>query len=622
MPNLRILEPFQAGLRNDDNPIGRNALLDAYGVECRETGLVAYEYVGNPLAVAATGRRHALFTVGTGCYLFDVDNAFKEISSSWGKTALTPLDYRESALGSELVTNGTFVNWTGWTGSSAAWGIPSTTAGAELSLQYSASYELAQTFTSSSTYACDAYLLTVDVDFGPELTTGTVYFEANAPLIVNNHEIWKSGTYKFLCPASSGYCPGITIHPEPGWTGVVNSVSAKAFSTVTLTSPMPVSGWNIASHPDGFICSGWDVSTDSGHPFYYDENIGLFYHVNMHLASICSHVDGRMYMAGKLGSFIRGDTAGYVWRRLTDGSLDMLSNETNPVLDDRCIYWSCIGMDDVPGIFFPYLETDEAFLNRWERNEAGFLLWPYPGTIYRLLSLADGVMAYGENGLAFLKPVFSPITVCTQELGAIPLAGRMAVCGNGTLHYFLDVEGALWRVTPGPKLERLGYSDILGSLTLSSTILVIHPDKDKLYISDGTTSYLLSQGRLVECPEHVYSLVSFSNEVAGTVKAISDSFEVETGVVDFGNRDVKTLSRITYDGFASSSGMLGKVFYRMNRGDAWTDTGWSTLPWEDRISAREFKFGAKANSSSSAYLSYLDVEFDADPSRYSLGEWV
>lgn len=633
MPNLRLLAPFQQGLRNDDNPIGVNALLDAYGVECKETGLVAYKYLPTPIAMASSSgtvaKRHALFTVGTGCYLFDNDNAFKEISSSWAKTTLTPLDYRESQLSSELVLNGDFsagaTYWHGSTSSDAVWGI-SAGVGASIGLPFSGSRDLYQTWSSKVT--CPCCLIRVTTLFGAYDTTTssggllTNLFESQGPLLVNGLPIYTSGTKYFLYKEPTGLSAGITFTASSGWVGVIRDVSVKVFPTFTLTDPMPVIGWNVADHINGFICSGWDYASSEGHPFYYDEDKGFFYHINMHVASICSHVDGRMYMAGRLGTFIRGDTSGYIWRRLTDGSLEMLHTNETPILDDRCVYWSCIGMDDIPGIFFPYLETDEDFLNRWERNEAGFMMWDYPGSIYRLLSLGNVVMVYGENGMAFLQPVFSPITVGIHHLGEIGLRGRMAIDGDDSTHYFVDSDGYLWRVTPGPKPERLGYKEQLSTLSVSGTIVVKHPSEDKVYITDETTSYMYSGGVLVECPECVYSIVKFSNEVAATRKLLTDSFEAETGVIDFGNRDVKTLSRLTYDGYASSSGFYAKTFYRMNRADAWADTGWVKLPVDDRISAREFKFGIKANSSSSAYFSYLDVEFDARPDMYSLGEWI
>lgn len=45
MPNLRILEPLKAGLRNDFNPTAVGALYDAYGCESKGPGLVGYEYL-------------------------------------------------------------------------------------------------------------------------------------------------------------------------------------------------------------------------------------------------------------------------------------------------------------------------------------------------------------------------------------------------------------------------------------------------------------------------------------------------------------------------------------------------------------------------------------------------
>ena len=277
-------------------------------------------------------------------------------------------------------------------------------------------------------------------------------------------------------------------------------------------------------------------------------------------------------------------------------------------------------MDDIFPLFFPYMDTDKEFLNRWERNECGFAFWPYNGDIYRLHSLGEGVMAYGAGGIAYLRPVGSPITVSMAAVGEYGLASPTAFCGNSYVHYFIDYNYELWRVEAGPKLTKLGFRTHFA--TLSTIKMVLHPTENKVYISDSDTCYMLANDVLVEIPEIVHTMVMNKGSLGAIRTLLTDGFEVETGIFDFDSKDLKTVSRVSVDGFASGSGLHGKVFFRMDRASDWSDTGWITLPIDQRVTGQEFKFGVKATTSSSAYLNYIDVEFDADPTRYSLGDWI
>ena len=611
MPNLRILEPLKAGLRNDFNPTAVGALYDAYGCESKGPGLVGYEYLPSVLSVASSVPGNALlFNVGENCCLYHPSDYFYTLSSSWNATALSFGIYNasSSAWTGNLLDDPSITSSSTW-GISTGWTL-SSDGGVYLNTASSKIQSIAQSFTPS-TYS--TYLAEVTTEFGEDAKNGLrLIFSTES---VN---IYESGTHRFILPPYHGGIKQVVVFADPGWVGNITKVSV-----IPPSNALPAAGNtinSIAEHPNGFLCTG------TKNTYYYDNEFGLFEVKGKGITTACSHTDGRMYLAGKLGELFSKNT-GDPWQRLlfTGGllKLDMGTaefGEDTKGLDSRCIYWSCIGMDDIFPLFFPYVDTDKEFLNRWERNECGFAFWPYNGDIYRLHSLGEGVMAYGAGGIAYLRPVGSPITVSMAAVGEYGLASATAFCGNSYVHYFIDYNDELWRVEAGPKLTKLGFKTYFA--TLSTIKMVLHPTENKVYISDSDTCYMLENDVLVEIPEIVHTMVMNKGSLGAIRTLLTDGFEVETGIFDFDSKDLKTVSRVSVDGFASSSGLHGKVFFRMDRASDWSDTGWITLPLDQRVTGQEFKFGVKATTSSSAYLNYIDVEFDADPTRYSLGDWI
>jgi len=605
MPNLRILEPLKAGLRNDFNPTAVGALYDAYGCESKGPGLVGYEYLPSffHYSSSTTNNTPLLFNVGEKCILFDATGYFYTISSSWGTVDFFSNVYNASSSAwTDNLLYDTSIT------SSSTWGISDGwTLSSEGGVYLNTASSKVQTIAQSITFLpYSAYLAEVTTEFGEDAKNGL-----RLVISTESVNIYESGTHRFILPPDYGGIKRVVVFADPGWVGNITKVSV-----IHPSNALPAAGNtinSIAEHPNGFLCTG------KTRTYYYDNELGLFSINGKGITTACSHTDGRMYLAGKLRKLFSMDTENSWGRILFAGGLLKLDMGTAG-LDSRCIYWSCIGMDDIFPLFFPYMDTDKEFLNRWERNECGFAFWPYNGDIYRLHSLGEGVMAYGAGGIAYLRPVGSPITVSMAAVGEYGLASPTAFCGNSYVHYFIDYNDELWRVEAGPKLTKLGFKTYLS--TLSTINMVLHPTENKVYISDSDTCYMLANDVLVEIPEIVHTMVMNKGRLGAIRTLLTDGFEVETGIFDFDSKDLKTVSRVSVDGFASGSGLHGKVFFRMDRASDWSDTGWITLPIDQRVTGQEFKFGVKATTSSSAYLNYIDVEFDADPTRYSLGDWI
>lgn len=607
MPSIKIADELKVGLRNDHNPLGLGCLFTAYGCESKSAGLVGYSFIPTHItgitSSSTVSANTKLFSTEHGMFLYDTDGYFCSVSdsSTWATSRISLFSGRLSSGAPNLLAGDSTTSSEGWSKSGSGFTFSSDGI----------------SYTGSPTENNWLYCTYSSINYGVACLSITTEFSSSADnglrvLCYNTDEfITESGTYKKLIRVTTAF-DYFLLQPTAGWSGTITDVSVKPVYNTTFASVPYLH--SLAELPNGFITAGTAN-------YYYDNRLGLF-SVPVEFTAVCAHTDGRVYIAGSLDNFLLIDRS--YWIPTNTHFLYTISADAE--LASNGIYWSCIGADELPQLLMPSYEEDPTkILDRWERQECGFTVWPYDGKIRTILSLGEGLMVYGDTGIAYLQPSTSPITVGLIKLSNNGIPRFSYACGNNFLHYFVDNNDELWKVEPGPKLQKLGFNTHIS--TLGSVNLVLHPTEDKLYINGNDSCYMLSDGVLVECPEMVYSVASVYNKytgstITGITKPLTSEFEVETGVYDFGSRDLKTVSRLDCLGFASSSGFHGKVFYRMTTASCWADTGWITLPLDRRITAREFKFAAKANSLSSAFLTYLEVELDTEPSRYSFGEQI
>ena len=228
MPNLRILEPLKAGLRNDFNPTAVGALYDAYGCESKGPGLVGYEYLPSVFSVASSVPGNALlFNVGENCCLYHPSGYFYTISSSWNATALSPSEYNasSSAWVGNLLYDTSITSSSTW-GIDGSWTL-SSDGGVYLNTASSEIQSIGQSFTLS-TYS--AYLAEVTTEFGEDAKNGLrlILSAGIGPTYVN---IYESGTHRFILPPDHGGIKQVLVFADPGWVGNITKVSVIPPST-------------------------------------------------------------------------------------------------------------------------------------------------------------------------------------------------------------------------------------------------------------------------------------------------------------------------------------------------------------------------------------------------------
>ncbi len=179
-----------------------------------------------------------------------------------------------------------------------------------------------------------------------------------------------------------------------------------------------------------------------------------------------------------------------------------------------------------------------------ERGEWGLMPMPWQGDVLHVRPLGEGVMVYGEDGIAalFLASADGVPTYGLKELGIRSgIKSRDAVGGDEKTQAYVDVKSALWIV--GEKLEpqRLGYQDVFKDL---SNLIVSHdPDENEFYISNGYISYVLTKDGLGSISMPVSSLASIDGTLYAPSMKPADtalcSFMTDT--FDMGVSGMKTI---------------------------------------------------------------------------------
>jgi hypothetical protein len=180
---------------------------------------------------------------------------------------------------------------------------------------------------------------------------------------------------------------------------------------------------------------------------------------------------------------------------------------------------------------------------------AGFAKMPWDengnGNVYKVLSLNNAIMVYGDNGIALLKQtVIDKFPVMeTNHLSNIGVAGNYSVAGNNKIHGFVDTNFD-WNVITGEGIKNLGYRDYLSLLT---GLIVVSFDgaNNRFYISNGTLGYVFTKDGMYSTHQCVSSIGKYKRILTGFVKDNTDTkIRLRSTPFDGGVQDLKTIESV------------------------------------------------------------------------------
>ena len=273
-------------------------------------------------------------------------------------------------------------------------------------------------------------------------------------------------------------------------------------------------------------------------------------------------------------------------------------------------------------------DDDPMYMDLLKRNEAGFMPMPWQGTVYNVKPLAKGAMVYGDKGIAYIFPVIEPIpTYGVIEVAEIGVAGRGAVGGDSKRHLIVDAYGALWLITPGPEMQRLGYVEYISPMLDGSNIVITYNKaRDWFYISgdDGAGtdySYVLTKQGLGETPQLITSGLAVGEDFAGIFdEPIATETGVVTDTIDFGNRDFKTITTVELSMAVDADTVVSiAVAYRNDSYGDWTESSWKVVNSQGWMrvqqTAVEFRFAFKFSTYVDTHLMEVAVHYQQPGKR-------
>lgn len=233
---------------------------------------------------------------------------------------------------------------------------------------------------------------------------------------------------------------------------------------------------------------------------------------------------------------------------------NLVSNPNIPRARSCCNYK---GQLVLGGILDSWHDCDETFIAHsnigdvtmepdW-KNEAGYRPINYVGRVYKVRRLDEGVVVYGEKGVAFLTGVKSPApTLGLKEIAKLNMASPEAADGGLKWQVVVDSIGYLWFVTKDGA-ERVGYKDALSTLTLSDVVVRYDGSMDRVFISDGDKCFIMTSEGMTQ----VYQVPSGVGTYQDTGYFIgvedTEDYMLKVGPFDFGYNGLKTVYTVESD---------------------------------------------------------------------------
>lgn len=201
---------------------------------------------------------------------------------------------------------------------------------------------------------------------------------------------------------------------------------------------------------------------------------------------------------------------------------------------------------------------------------AGFAKMPWDengnGNVYKVLSLGNLIMVYGDKGIASIKQtIISEYPAAeTTIMNGTGIRGNYSVAGNNKMHGFVD-NNFDWNIVTAEGIKNLGYRNYL-SLMTGTIVVSFDSSMNRFYISNGIVGYVYCSTGMYTTHQCVSSIGRYKNILTGFVLAgLDDNIRIKTVAVDAGIQDMKSVESvetgIVYDTVANES-VYGKMLVR------------------------------------------------------------
>ena len=360
--------------------------------------------------------------------------------------------------------------------------------------------------------------------------------------------------------------------------------------------------------------------------------------------------NGRMVMGG----FSTTDFYNDAWENFLRDKFDQGFGMAFPdMLGTNFVWWSPVGhsafwivypTDTLLGIVdeadnVPHDWDNTKLQELMESGEMGFMPMRWQGNVLNTKPLGKGVMVYGDNGVSYmpLKQVDGVSTFGLNDVLPYGVANRSSVgtntpnqAGEITEHVFVDEAGWLWRMKAGEAPEKLGYREFFENMLSSGDIVINYdPIENDYYISDGSITYVLSEGGLFEVNDLPTSTaVSLGGTVwvADSVGDADDAYAIlVTDVFNMKLNMSKTITRVSVH-CTNTTDVSVAVDWRVKTSDSWSRTLYQDINYEGEahfpVSGTEFRLVIRSIDLTTLDIDDIVVHFQTTDKRELRGAYA
>lgn len=409
-----------------------------------------------------------------------------------------------------------------------------------------------------------------------------------------------------------------TVNVSAGTATLIDTKDPDDDTSASITSG---GAWHFAD-----LYSSWMLFNGSCVIWKTGRSANVYVSSDVTMKTGCAHKSGRLLTGGfdPDDFYSRCDWPTFWAAQAQEDLPDGFSSLALTGMDTNWVRWSSFMAPDMLDLLdTDDLEDEDRAIKLLWRNEAGGIPMPWSGTVQGLTEFGNGVVCYGTGGVAFLDPV-GKIYAPRQFAGLGMNIGieahstvRTRWAGNSAAQYFVDQTDELWRLTPDLRAEHLGFREYITALS-TPPLLAYDGANDELYMGDGTTTFLLSRGRLCRAPWMPTTVfmtgrynargIYFNSSDPTTVQVESGTFTTESGTVE-------TLSRVWLKGLNTSASTKWtlKIKSRVRGYDDWTTSAEisedSRNVWTCAIPVLEWRFVLESTTRTAITLEDVQASF-------------
>jgi hypothetical protein len=322
------------------------------------------------------------------------------------------------------------------------------------------------------------------------------------------------------------------------------------------------------------------------------------------VATACCEYKGRMFFAG-----FNGGTDYGIWG----------------TMNANFVWWSAVGGGNIVELFRKNFRNTTNIDALIKRNDSGYAVMPWQGTVKQLAPLGAGVIAFGDQGVAALIQYGEPV----PTFGTKAIISQVGIISRGAMGVapdrlvFVDTSGSLWVIYEDLRTERLGYSEYFEPLLDQDSVISYDRHRDEFWIVTPEKCYILNKFGLGENNK----LPTTINFVEGGLVGVQyyqksftvfndgehlDDFAAAVDTFDMGNREIKTIHTVEI-GITDPTVVEVSLYYRYNKGLDFEQTAWKTLDKNGiavfLTSGVEFQLALRTEEFSETILDYITVNW-------------